>query len=178
MSAEAASGAIASVFRDEAGQVVGALVRATGDFALAEDAVQDAIVEALRRWPQAGVPERPGAWLMAAARRKAIDRLRREARLARKVELLGRLEGEGNSPPLGQEARQVIDDRLVLIFTCCHPALSREAQIALTLRSVVGLTTAQIARAFLAAEPAVAQRIVRAKRKIVGAGIPFRVPSG
>lgn len=143
------------------------LLGAVGDFDVAEEAVQDAIVAALEHWPSGGMPANPGAWLATVARHKAIDRLRREARYREKLALL-----EG-SPVMEQERR---DERLRLIFTCCHPALAREAQVALTLRAVVGLTTAQIARAFLASEATVAQRIVRAKRKIVDAKIPYRVP--
>lgn len=158
--------AISRVFREEAGRLVGALVRRLGDFDLAEELVQDALVEALEHWPRTGVPANPGAWLMLTARRKALDRARRQARLAEKLQLLAASE----PPPAG-------DDRLRLIFTCCHPALAREAQIALTLRAVAGLTTAEIARGLLAQEAAVAQRIVRAKRKIVGAGIAYRVPT-
>jgi RNA polymerase sigma-70 factor (ECF subfamily) len=153
------------VFREEAGRLTASLVRLLGDFDLAEELVADAVVAALETWPRDGVPERPGAWLFTTARRKAIDQLRRQARLREKVALLGR-----------EPVRPVADDRLRLIFTCCHPALSREAQIALTLRAVCGLTTAEIARAFILPEPTVAQRIVRAKRKIVAAGIAYRVP--
>ena len=163
--------AVAVVFREEAPRLIGALLRQMGDFDLAEELVQDAIVEALEHWPRDGLPERPGAWLMATARRKAIDRARREARGRDKLALLMASEpaaGTGYEP----------EDRLRLIFTCCHPALARDAQVALTLRAVAGLTTAQIARAFLVAEPTVAQRIVRAKRKIVEARIPYRVPEG
>jgi RNA polymerase sigma factor (sigma-70 family) len=159
---------LASVFRQEAGRVAGALVRQLGDFDLAEDAAQEAVLEALQRWPRQGVPERPGAWLMTVARRKALDRIRREKRYEDKLALLA-----ASQPP-----RLEADDRLRLIFTCCHPALAREAQVALALRAVVGLTTAEIARALLSTEGAVAQRIVRAKRKITGAHIPYQVPSG
>jgi RNA polymerase sigma factor (sigma-70 family) len=163
--------AVAVVFRDEAPRLIGALVRLLGDFDLAEELVQDAIVEALEHWPREGLPERPGAWLMATARRKAIDRVRREARGREKLALWVASEAP---PAPGYEP----EDRLRLIFTCCHPAIARDAQVALTLRAVAGLTTGQIARAFLVAESTVAQRIVRAKRKIVEAGIPYRVPEG
>jgi RNA polymerase sigma-70 factor (ECF subfamily) len=162
---------VATVFRQEAGRLTAALVRTLGDFDLAEECVQDALVAALEHWPREGVPESPGAWLMTTARRKGIDRLRREKRYQEKV---ARLENDG--PALSGDAH-LPDERLELIFTCCHPALAREAQVALTLRSVAGLTTPEIARAFLVPESTVAQRLVRAKRKIVAARIPFRVPA-
>ncbi|HEY1420193.1 MAG TPA: RNA polymerase sigma factor [Candidatus Dormibacteraeota bacterium] len=161
---------MAAVFREEAGRLTGALVRVLGDFDLAEEVVQDSIVAALERWPQQGVPDNPGAWLMTTAKRRAIDILRRDQRHQEKVALLER----STLPPEPAEA----DDRLKLIFTCCHPALAQEAQVALTLRAVAGFTTAEIAAAFLVSEATMAQRIVRAKRKIVAANIPYRVPSG
>ena len=141
-------------------------MRAIGDFDLAEECTQDAVLLALEAWPRSGIPDKPGAWLTTAAKRRAVDRLRRSANLERKLAELDRSE-----PPPGEP-----DDRLRLIFTCCHPALARDAQIALTLRTVGGLTTAEIAKAFLAPEATIAQRIVRAKRKIVSARIPYRVP--
>jgi RNA polymerase sigma factor (sigma-70 family) len=146
------------------------MVRLIGNFDIAEEVVQDSLVAALERWPEQGIPDNPGAWLMTTARRRAIDILRRDRRYAEKVALLER----STVPDDPAEA----DDRLRLIFTCCHPALSQEAQVALTLRAVAGFTTQEIAAAFLVAEPAMAQRIVRAKRKIVAANIPYRLPSG
>ncbi len=163
-----AGDAVARVFRAETAQLVASLVRVLGDFNLAEDLVQDAVVEALEHWPLEGIPKKPGAWLLATARRKAVDRWRRDARYRQKLALL--------EQPAVAHPESAMDDQLALLFTCCHPALNREAQVALTLRAVMGLTTAEIARAFLISEATVAQRIVRAKRKIVAAGIPLRVP--
>ena len=144
------------------------MVRFLGDFDLGEELVQESVVEALQHWPAEGIPVNPGAWLMTTARRKALDRLRRGKTYMEKLSLL--VASSSN------EVRGEQDDRLRLIFTCCHPALSREAQVALTLRAVIGLTTPEIARAFLTSEATMAQRIVRAKRKIVEAGIPYRMP--
>ena len=169
MSTEPTLAAISTVFREEVGAICAALTRRLGDIDVAEDLVQDAVVAALQRWPSEGVPQRPGAWLLETARNRGIDRLRREARYRDKLRLLQQLDSV-------QVSREP-EDRLRLIFTCCHPAIAREAQIALTLRAVMGMTTAQIARAFLVSESTMAQRIVRAKRKIVEAGIPYRVPS-
>jgi RNA polymerase sigma-70 factor (ECF subfamily) len=146
------------------------MVRLIGNFDIAEEVVQDSLLAALEKWPVHGIPDKPGAWLTTTARRRAIDLLRRDQRYAEKVALLERSTLPAETP----EA----DDRLRLIFTCCHPALAQEAQVALTLRAVAGFTTQEIAAAFLVAEPTMAQRIVRAKRKIVEANIPYRVPEG
>ena len=160
--------ALANVFREEAGRLTSALVRIIGNFDIAEEVVQDSIVAALERWPAQGIPDKPGAWLMTTAKRKAIDILRRDQRHQEKIELLER--STVPSDPVE------VDDRLRLIFTCCHPALAQEAQVALTLRAVAGFTTPEIAAAFLVSEATMAQRIVRAKRKIVAAHIPYRMP--
>jgi len=146
------------------------MLRILGNFDIAEEVVQDSLVSALERWPEQGLPDNPGAWLMTTARRRAIDLLRRDRRYAEKLALMERSTVLGETP----EA----DDRLRLIFTCCHPALAQEAQVALTLRAIAGFTTEEIAAAFLVSEPTMAQRIVRAKRKIVAANIPYRVPEG
>jgi RNA polymerase sigma factor (sigma-70 family) len=162
---DASHAQLARVVRQHAGQLAASLVRVTGDFATAEDLVQDAVEAALRRWPVEGIPERPDAWLFTVARRRGLDALRREGNYRAK---LAQLQWPDQPDP---------DEQLRLIFTCCHPALPRQAQIALTLRVVCGLTTAQIARAFLVPETTVAQRITRAKRKITDAGIPYRIPA-
>ena len=169
-----ASQALEQYVRDESARLVASLTRQLGDFDLAEESVQDAILEALSHWPASGVPKEPGAWLRVTARRKATDRLRREARYRDRLQVLGKSLERTVDP----DQPGVIDDRLVLIFMCCHPTLSREVQVALTLRSLLGVTTAQLAKAFLTSDATMTRRIVRAKRKIVEAGIPFAIPSG
>ena len=164
---------IGRIFREESGRSVATLIRIFGDIDLAEDAVQEAFALALRKWPVEGLPPNPGGWITTTARNRAIDHLRRESRGR---ELLG-LVVEGTEETSEEEAGPVQDDRLRLIFTCCHPALSTEAQIALTLRLLGGLTTDEVARAFLVTEPTMAKRLVRAKHKIKAAHIPYRVPS-
>ena len=170
--------AMTRAFRDERGAVLATLIRRVGDFQLAEDAVQDAFADAVAAWPRDGVPANPGAWIMVAARRRAVDRLRRDRSLADRAERLAeliRLDRE-EGPPMNEDSA-VADDQLRLIFTCCHPALDLHARVALTLRTLGGLTTGEIARGFLVSEPTMGKRIVRAKRKIADAHIPYRIPA-
>jgi RNA polymerase sigma-70 factor, ECF subfamily len=173
------SAAIAHAFRDERAIVLATLIRQAGDFQLAEDAVQDAFEAAVTAWRRDGVPANPGAWITTAARRRAIDRLRRDRSVADRAERLAeltRLDAQQEEPSMEDEST-IVDDRLRLIFTCCHPALDVSARVALTLRALGGMTTGEIARAFLVAEPTMGKRIVRAKRKIADAHIPYRVPA-
>ena len=180
--------ALEHLLRTESGRVLGGLVRRFGDLDLAEDAFQEACVEALQRWPVDGVPTNPAAWLTTVARNRAIDRVRRERqRLGKEADSLGLREGDEPLAAPGTDAwtegdpddeGPLADDQLQLVLLCCHPALAEDAQVALTLRAVCGLTTAEVAAAFLVPEPTMAQRVVRAKRKIALARIPFRLPEG
>ena len=181
MTTSAAYGAIDAVWRIESPRLIAGLARMVRDVGLAEDLAQDALVAALEQWPESGVPHSPGAWLMAVAKRRAIDLMRRNANLERKQEEIGRdLEAQQMTPPDLDSAIDdpIGDDLLSLVFTTCHPVLSTDARVALTLRMLGGLTTDEIARAFLVPEPTVAQRIVRAKRTLGEARVPFEVPAG
>jgi RNA polymerase sigma-70 factor, ECF subfamily len=179
VTADAVSAAIAQAFREERAIVLATLIRQAGDFQLAEDAVQEAFEGAVTAWRRDGVPANPGAWITTAARRRAIDRLRRNRSVADRAERLAeltRLDDQHEELTMDDETA-IVDDRLRLIFTCCHPALAMPARVALTLRALGGLSTGEIARAFLVAEPTMGKRIVRAKRKIAEAHIPYRVPA-
>jgi RNA polymerase sigma-70 factor (ECF subfamily) len=177
---------LAKAFKDEGPAILATLIRQVGDFSLAEDALQDAFAAAVATWPRDGVPASPGAWITTTARRKAIDRLRRERGLADRIERLAILAARDTSATGPDPATEVTadvteehtigDDRLRLLFTCCHPALALDARVALTVKSLGGLSTAEVARAFLVSEPTMYQRLTRAKRKIAAARIPYRVP--
>lgn len=175
-----ADGAVEAVFRIEQARIIAAVARVVRDVGIAEELAQDALVAALEQWPESGVPDNPGAWLMATARRRAIDLVRRRETYARKLAEVGRtLEDTGPPPePAEAGADEIADDLLRLVFVSCHPVLSTEARVALTLRLLGGLGTDEIARAFLVPEATVAQRIVRAKRALAKAGVPFEVPYG
>jgi RNA polymerase sigma-70 factor, ECF subfamily len=178
--ADPVSAAVARAFRDERAIVLATLIRQAGDFQLAEDAVQDAFEAAVTAWRRDGVPANLGAWITTAARRRAIDRLRRDRSIANRAGRLAeltRLEAHDEEELPMDDQTSIVDDRLRLIFTCCHPALDLSARVALTLRTLGGMTTGEIARAFLVAEPTMGKRIVRAKRKIADAHIPYRVPA-
>lgn len=178
VTAVSATQAVETVFRIESARIIAGVARIVRDVGIAEEIAQDALVAALERWPESGVPDKPGAWLMATAKHRAIDLVRRKETYARKLAEVGRTL-EDVPPPAEPAAPDDIDDDLLrLIFTACHPVLATEARIALTLRLMGGLTTQEIARAFLAPEPTVAQRIVRAKRALAKAGVPFEVPYG
>jgi RNA polymerase sigma-70 factor (ECF subfamily) len=173
MTTESQIAQIEKTFREEHGRVLAALISQFETFDLAEDALQDALVNALERWKVDGVPRNPGAWLLTVAKRRAIDRLRRTARLEHDPAILDSLASTQEEPEMEDT---IPDDRLKLMFTCCHPALALEAQVALTLHTLGGLSTREVARAFLVAEPTMAQRLARARKKIREAGIPYRVP--
>ncbi|MEU0374222.1 RNA polymerase sigma factor [Streptomyces sp. NPDC006283] len=178
MTAAGTTAAVEAVFRIESARIIAGVARIVRDVGIAEELAQDALVAALEQWPESGVPDRPGAWLMATAKHRAIDLVRRKETYARKLAEVGRALEDVGPPVEPSDPDDIDDDLLRLIFTACHPVLSTHARIALTLRLLGGLTTEEIARAFLAAEPTVAQRIVRAKRSLAKAGVPFEVPYG
>ncbi|AVZ74805.1 RNA polymerase subunit sigma-24 [Streptomyces lunaelactis] len=178
MSAASATETVEAVFRIESARIIAGVTRIVRDVGIAEELAQDALVAALEQWPESGVPDKPGAWLMATAKHRAIDLVRRKETYARKLADVGRALEDVAPPPEPPGPDDIDDDLLRLIFTACHPVLSTDARIALTLKLLGGLTTEEIARAFLASEPAVAQRIVRAKRSLARAGVPFEVPYG
>ena len=177
VTAPGASERIEAVFRIESARIIAGVTRIVRDVGIAEELAQDALVAALEQWPLSGVPDNPGAWLMATARHRAIDLVRRKETYARKLAEVGRAL-EAVSPPEPADDDDIDDDLLRLIFTACHPLLPAEARIALTLRLLGGLTTGEIARAFLVSEPTMAQRIVRAKRTLAAAAVPFEIPDG
>ncbi|WP_443076671.1 RNA polymerase sigma factor [Streptomyces sp. NBC_01725] len=172
------AGAVEAVFRIEQARIIAAVTRIVRDVGIAEELAQDALVAALEQWPESGVPDRPGAWLMATAKHRAIDLVRRRETYKRKLAEVGRTLEETAPPPEPTEPDDIDDDLLRLVFVSCHPVLSTGARVALTLRLLGGLTTDEIARAYLVPEPTVAQRIVRAKRSLAKAGVPFEVPYG
>ncbi|KJY32097.1 MULTISPECIES: RNA polymerase sigma factor [Streptomyces] len=172
------AGAVETVFRMESARIIAGVTRIVRDVGIAEELAQDALVAALEQWPVSGIPDRPGAWLMATARHRAVDLVRRRETYARKLAEVGRTLEDAPPPAEPADPDDIDDDLLRLVFTACHPVLSTDARIALTLRLVGGLTTQEIARAFLASEPTVAQRVVRAKRTLAKAGVPFEVPYG
>src|SRR5438270_308052 len=175
--ADRASAAVADAYRNESRRVLATLIRLLGDFDLAEEALQDAFAAAVEQWPREGVPANPRAWLVSAGRFKAIDAIRRRGRLDASLATVARRLEEVETANAARDDQDIEDDRLRLIFTCCHPALPESTQVALTLREVCGLTTEEIARALLTSPSTVAQRIVRGKAKIRAAGIPYEVPS-
>ncbi|MFJ6795169.1 RNA polymerase sigma factor [Streptomyces sp. NPDC091268] len=178
MTAANTAQAVEAVFRIESARIIAGVARIVRDVGIAEEIAQDALVAALEQWPHSGVPDRPGAWLMTTAKHRAIDLVRRKETYARKLAEVGRTLEDTAPPPEPANPQDIDDDLLRLVFTACHPVLATEARIALTLRLVGGLTTQEIARAFLTTEPTVAQRIVRAKRALAKAAVPFEVPYG